>query len=58
MKDKKTCCICEKTFYGYGNNPAPVKNRGKCCDSCSQNVVIPARHATWLLARNNRKDDK
>ena len=44
MKNEKhTCCICGKTFYGYGNNPNPVKDDGICCDDCNYNHVIPAR---------------
>ena len=43
MKDFK-CVICKKTIKGqYGNNPAPVKVRGKCCDECNWKVVIPTR---------------
>jgi DNA-directed RNA polymerase subunit RPC12/RpoP len=43
MKDFK-CVICEKTIKDqYGNNPDPIKTRGKCCDSCNWKVVIPAR---------------
>ena len=38
-----TCCICGKKFYGYGNNPKPVKSKGECCDNCNYEVVIPAR---------------
>ena len=26
-----------------GNNPAPVKEFGKCCDACNRKFVIPAR---------------
>ena len=37
------CCICGKTFSGYGNNPAPVKMEGRCCDDCDSMVVIPTR---------------
>lgn len=37
------CCICGKEFEGYGNNPAPYKNTGVCCDECNQKYVIPAR---------------
>jgi DNA-directed RNA polymerase subunit RPC12/RpoP len=37
------CVICGKEFEGYGNNPWPVKSRGRCCDECNLNVVIPAR---------------
>lgn len=38
-----TCCICGKSFIGYGNNPAPVKDEGLCCDDCNRDSVIPAR---------------
>lgn len=38
-----TCCICGEDFEGYGNNPAPVKESGKCCDACNRKFVIPAR---------------
>ena len=38
-----TCCICGEEFEGYGNNPAPVKESGKCCDACNRKFVIPAR---------------
>jgi len=37
------CCICGRKFTGYGNNPAPVKNNGRCCDACNAEVVIPMR---------------
>lgn len=45
MNDKKKCCICKKEYSGYGNNPAPVKDRGLCCDACNYGVVIPPRAA-------------
>ena len=38
-----TCCICGDEFEGYGNNPAPYKKSGKCCDACNRKFVIPAR---------------
>lgn len=37
------CCICGEPLNGHGNNPAPVKDEGKCCDKCNNEVVIPAR---------------
>lgn len=43
----KTCCICGKEFIGYGNNPAPVKEKGRCCDECNATVVIPKRIEQW-----------
>ena len=40
---KYICCICGKKAEGYGNNPQPVKDKGRCCDACNAEVVIPAR---------------
>lgn len=40
---KKTCCLCGGEFGGYGNNPAPLKDSGECCDQCNAEKVIPAR---------------
>lgn len=37
------CCICGKLCEGYGNNPAPIKLKGECCDECNTTKVIPAR---------------
>lgn len=37
------CCICGEEIEGYGNNPAPYKEEGKCCDACNLKFVIPAR---------------
>ena len=35
-----TCCICGKKFIGYGNNPYPIKDDGRCCDECNKKVII------------------
>lgn len=51
MKEKLICCICGKEIEGYGNNPVPVRNSGKCCDECNVNKVIPARNKN-LKIRN------
>lgn len=37
------CVICKLLFFGYGNNPAPVKKKGRCCNACDFTVVIPTR---------------
>lgn len=41
----KICCICGKTFEGWGNNPYPVvkDEDARCCDDCNAMYVIPAR---------------
>jgi hypothetical protein len=40
---KEVCCICGEELDGYGNNPEPYKQSGKCCDACNIKFVIPAR---------------
>jgi len=37
------CCLCKKQKYGFGNNPAPLTEDGRCCDECNSKKVIPAR---------------
>ena len=47
----KICCICYGKFYGFDNNPEPIKPdlRDKyvwadgCCDKCNYSVVLEAR---------------
>jgi|TARA_R100000482_G_scaffold91759_1_gene37816 hypothetical protein len=39
----KICVICKEEFTGWGNNPAPIKEEGECCDTCDNEKVIPAR---------------
>lgn len=38
-----TCCICGEPLDGYGNNPQPYADDGRCCDGCNIKFVIPAR---------------
>ena len=38
MKDY-ICCICGKEFNGYGNNPYPIKEEGRCCNDCNMKVI-------------------
>ena len=38
-----TCCFCHRTFRGYGNNPRPVLEEGRACDTCNRGIVITAR---------------
>ena len=42
-----TCCICGEHYNGYGNNPDPVKQEGRCCDACNHKFVVPARMAEY-----------
>jgi hypothetical protein len=34
------CVLCEKPCGGYGNNPAPLKTEGLCCNACNEKVVL------------------
>lgn len=55
--ERRKCCICGKPFDGFGNNPAPVKNSGRCCDKCNNQTVLPARmgqiKAKWFLGQES-----
>lgn len=46
-EDIETCCICGEPLEGLGNNPAPYKETGRCCNSCNLKFVIPARLEQW-----------
>lgn len=41
------CCICGEPLDGYGNNPQPYVEDGRCCDGCNLKFVIPARLQHW-----------
>ena len=47
---KKTCCLCGEEFEGYGNDPAPLKESGECCDQCNAERVLPARFEAVLAS--------
>jgi|14_taG_2_1085336.scaffolds.fasta_scaffold09553_3 hypothetical protein len=62
MEPTPNCCICGftvevkktedgKVYWNQGNNPEPVSSEGRCCDTCNELVVIPARlqktNDTW-----------
>lgn len=37
---KHKCCFCGKEFEGWGNNPSPLKEKGRCCDDCNGKVLL------------------
>ena len=55
---KKTCCLCGEEFDGYGNNPAPLKESGECCDRCNAEKVIPARYEAWRSSGENLQGNR
>ena len=44
------CCLCKGFLNSkWGNNPAPLRKRGKCCDACNMDKVIPARMSGFAI---------
>ena len=33
------CCRCKATIIGFGHNPEPLVNWGRCCDKCNNDVI-------------------
>lgn len=48
-KSGGVCCFCGEEIEGFGNNPQPLKNGGRCCDKCNAELVIPERLKLWSL---------
>jgi hypothetical protein len=36
------CCFCKKDAGKFGNNALPIM-KGRCCDDCNEDFVIPMR---------------
>ena len=52
MKDDgKRCCICGKAYEGYGHNPWPVRESGRCCRECNYRVVLQARMENFMKTK-------
>jgi hypothetical protein len=54
------CCICGQKFEGFGNNPWPIVKDAdsRCCDSCNETEVIPARILQIMENRNGPEQSK
>ena len=39
VEKERVCSICGKPFKGMGNNPKPLKFKGRCCDECDEEVL-------------------
>jgi hypothetical protein len=42
-----SCVLCGRFFSGYGHNPSPLKEEGRCCNGCNS-LVIATRIATMM----------
>tara|TARA_A200000159_G_scaffold128004_1_gene123781 strand:- start:70 stop:315 length:246 start_codon:yes stop_codon:yes gene_type:complete len=38
-REEHDCVLCGIHFKGYGHNPDPLADDGRCCDSCNDDVV-------------------
>lgn len=54
---EKTCCICGMKFIGYGYNPYPIKEEGKCCRLCNYMVVLPERYRRHLEYQKTKENE-
>lgn len=49
------CCICGAPVTDeFGHNPDPIESKGRCCNSCNYNLVIPARLKELTNGREER----
>ena len=52
-KEKQdVCSICQLFYIGFGNNAQPI-NKGRCCDKCNVDFVIPIRMLRVFKSRKN-----
>ena len=40
------CVICDKIYYGYGNDARPLEE-GRCCDPCNEKVIAERIHSLY-----------
>lgn len=38
--DEYVCILCGCEIEGFGNNPWPLSEHGRCCDMCNIDVVV------------------
>lgn len=57
---KNKCCLCGKSFIGFGNNPDPLDTikGNRCCDDCNRYVIYERiqRSKRGLPMRKNEPD--
>ena len=52
------CVLCKESIVGFGNNPQPVADKGKCCDRCNGIYVIPLRVYTFMAWKKEEEKKK
>ena len=49
--DVEICVLCCEIIHGYGHNPYPLSNHGKCCTNCSTKVLKSRLENNWGAGR-------
>lgn len=52
------CVLCGKHFTGWGNDPWPVAEDGRCCDKCNMEKVLPARINLMKSHKNESLEER
>ena len=50
----ETCVLCNSAISGFGNNPEPLANKGRCCDGCNQLVIVARLKQAYGWSGDNR----
>ena len=53
--ESKKCCLCEKSYVGYGNNAVPLAE-GKCCDNCNNKVIAERMRVYYEKEKEEEKE--
>lgn len=48
------CVLCDKEIKGMGHNPAPLRDKGRCCDECNGRVILARLSAVRDTAEGGR----
>lgn len=43
LEEKLVCVLCGEEIDGYGHNPQPLADTGRCCSDCNATRVIKTR---------------
>ena len=54
--DAYECVLCNGYFEGYGNNPEPCADAGRCCDNCNSTKVIPQRMNDTIFLERRKQE--
>jgi hypothetical protein len=52
------CVLCHHNKFGFGNNPDPCSDTGRCCNECNTSKVIPARVKQFELLVEKKIEEK